>query len=78
MAFSLTLLEQLLSKGLTTAIVNTFSKNLLAEHPGHIIARKVWIDKWQRKNSRCKKKPYGKRRRYTQGKELTMLLTKIT
>lgn len=69
------LMEQLLSKGMTTAIVNTFLK-ILAEHPDTFIARKVGI-KNARKISRDAKKILKENGVATpKGKELTMLLDK--
>lgn len=69
------LMEQLLSKGMTTAIVNTFLK-ILAEHPDTFIARKVGIENAQKISLDAKKILQEKGVATPKGKELTAMLDK--
>jgi triphosphoribosyl-dephospho-CoA synthase len=70
------LMEQLLSKGMTTAIVNTFLK-ILAEHPDTFIARKVGVENAYKISLDAKQiLQEGGGVATPKGKELTMLLDK--
>ncbi len=69
------LMEQLLSKGMTTAIVNTFLK-ILAGHPDTFIARKVGVENAYKISLDAKNILQEGGVATAKGKELTMLLDK--
>ena len=69
------LMDLLLSKGMTTAIVNTFLK-ILAEHPDTFIARKVGVENARRISLDAKNILKENGVATPEGKELTMLLDK--
>jgi triphosphoribosyl-dephospho-CoA synthase len=69
------LMEQLQSKGMTTAIVNTFLK-IMAEHPDTFIARKVGVENAYKVSLDAKNILQEGGVATPKGKELTMLLDK--